>query len=125
VNRRNLRLFGLRWRRLAMWVRVLREQAPTVKDWMTIARLALKEIVVRSRRRDGEAWRRLRVSEYRVCVRCPFHDPQIHRCLLCGCFMPYAIAVGKPCAAREENPQSTIGYGTGEPESADGSRLEA
>jgi len=50
------------------------------------------------------------VAGYRICVRCPFHDRELHACAGCGCFMPFKLAAGGGCWARETDPNSRNGF---------------
>lgn len=106
---KRFRPLGLRWGRLRAWLRVLREEQVTNRQLVEMVRLAWPAFWKRSPRRPH----REIVRDYRVCVRCPYHNPDTRSCLLCGCFMPYKIAAGGACAAREADPDSKIGFGSG------------
>lgn len=103
---KSLRPFGLRWRRLLEWARVLREagRTLTLRDLLAMVRLALIGQPSPSA-----------AADYRVCVRCPFHDLTLRQCLGCGCYMPYKLATGGTCWAREQDPASRIGFPKNQP----------
>lgn len=97
-------LLGLRAGRLIEWWRVVRdaERRPSLRQWLEMVSL-IAGVDFRAPVRDV-------VANYRKCVRCPFHDPTAHACALCGCHMPLKLAAGGGCAAKEIDPNSTVGF---------------
>jgi hypothetical protein len=106
---RKLRPLGLRWGRWAQWWAVVRdeERKPTWRQWAQMGMLAWRH--AKNPNRTVDARRAIRRA-YGVCLRCPLHDLKLHTCLLCGCVQPIKLAAGGGCAAREADPNSTIGF---------------
>lgn len=104
-----LKFRGLRVGRLAEWLAVLEDNdsSPGWRGWIEMVRLAAGATF---RTRNVRA-----VSNYWKCKACPIMDRQLRRCgandgLGCGCYLPYALAVGKPCWGRENVPEFPFGY---------------
>jgi hypothetical protein len=99
--------FGLRWSRLREWrAAVARSPSIGLREW-----LAMGALLIHALRQPGGPETRKRIRrDWRDCVRCPFHDPVFHRCIGCGCAMAYKIAAGGKCWAREQDPNSTMGF---------------
>lgn len=94
---------GLRWGRLREWLRAVRavDRRITAREWFAMFWLTVSAdfgppVPV--------------VANYRICVRCPFHDRTLHQCLICGCYLPFKLAAGGKCAAKEIDPDSPIGF---------------
>lgn len=101
--RRSLRPFRLRWRRLRTWREVASfAHGTTAADLFRMVVLAGRALL---RRPPAGV-----VARYRVCVRCEFHDRAQRACLGCGCYMPYKLAAGGRCWAREQDPRSGYGF---------------
>lgn len=103
--------FGMRPKKYAQWLEVLREEGRSLtwRDW-----LAMLWLGISGRRVARQEWRR----RLRVCRVCPIYDPPLRRCrklhdgraLGCGCWVPL-IAWFKPkCWADETAPQEHVGW---------------
>jgi hypothetical protein len=97
------RPLGLRGTRIYEWLRSLRsvDRRVSIREWLLMAWLTATADL----RRPAPV-----VANYSKCIRCPYHDREFRQCLLCGCYMPYKIAAGGRCAAREIDPASPIGF---------------
>ena len=106
---RRLRFLGLRWGRWREWWANIRQEGrfPTAKQWGKMARLMW--LLPWREPRTAEDRKKV-CRDYRICAHCAFHDHEFRRCALCGCYMPYRLAAGGICAAKEIDPKSTIGF---------------
>lgn len=124
-TRRRLRPFGLRWGRWRMFGAMLWDSRRdlTMRDLATmLGVLVLSAHKLVHRGGVEPPLLKGRLAAYRVCVRCPFHEARFHRCAGCGCFMPFKLAAGGPCWAREQDSASGLGFSISELESSSGSR---